>query len=510
MKEKQKKILSTVVCCLLLFALFMASWKFLMRKGSYEKNEDFYSYDKDYDVLFLGTSHVVMGVSPMELWNEYGIVSYNLANHGQWLPVDYWVLKNALNYTRPKLIVLDIRAIDINNNKVSPEHALQTHQSFDRMPLGKTKLEAVYDLFPKGERMEYLFHFSIYHTRWKELDSTFWEKASPSTEKGANLDSTDRFEEARIFEVPPVKIISKKKMNLEETIGKEYLRKIIELCKEEKIDLLLTSLPYYPNAGYQEWLNSAQVIADEYGVPYFDMITEDMFVNPYIDFFDEDHLNSSGAKKATRAIGEYLKSHYDLTDWREDEETAADWNKDYKDYEDFKLEWLKSQKSLDTYLMLLFDKSYDAVIEIYNTRIWKDTRYANLFENLGVDLNQVTEDTDCVVIGKGGETVDLIENFHDSEGVTETGIGPLCLFIDEMDEENNVKSYGVYIDDEKRYAAGVGENVDIRILVLDKESLKTKDYVTFSYSVKKQKGFKLTLNAMNGIPIEEEEEKGKK
>ena len=252
------------------------------------------------------------------------------------------------------------------------------------------------------------------------------------------------------------------------------------------------------------------MIADEYGVPYFDMITEDMFVNPYIDFFDEDHLNSSGAKKATRAIGEYLKSHYDLTDWREDEETAADWNKDYKDYEDFKLEWLKSQKSLDTYLMLLFDKSYDAVIEIYNTRIWKDTRYANLFENLGVDLNQVTEDTDCVVIGKGGETVDLIENFHDSEGVTETGIGPLCLFIDEMDEENNVKSYGVYIDDEKRYAAGVGENVDIRILVLDKESLKTKDYVTFSYSVKKQKGFKLTLNAMNGIPIEEEEEKGKK
>ncbi len=107
------------------------------------------------------------------------------------------------------------------------------------------------------------------------------------------------------------------------------------------------------------------------------------------------------------------------------------------------------------------------------------------------------------MIREGGKSADVINNFHDSEGVTETSIGQLCLFIEEMDEENQVKSYGVYLDDEKRYTAGLGENVDLRILVTEKDSLETKDQVTFSYTVKKQKAYELTLTAINGAPIEE-------
>lgn len=503
MKKGYKNFISTILCCLVFLLLFAASWKFLMRKGSYIKNDDFYTYDGNYDVLFLGTSHVVMGVSPMELWHDYGIVSYNLANHGQWLPIDYWVLKNALDYTRPKLVVLDIRAIDIQNNKVSPEHAAQTHESFDRMPLSKNKISAIYDLFPAGKRMEYLFDFSIYHTRWKEIDAAFWDDAVPSVEKGANIDNSNNFEFTRVFEIAPPKLLDKNDMNLEETVGKEYLRKIIELCRQEGIEILLTSLPYAPNAAYQKWLNSAQAIADEYKVPYLDMIKEDTFVNYKTDFFDEDHLNSSGARKATEVIGEYISSHFDVPDLR-GSDVAEKWDSDYEDYKNYKAGWLQSQNSLDTYLMLLADKNFDAVIEIYNPKIWKDEHYTALFENLGVDAGKVTKDTDCIVIGEGGKAVDIIENFHDSEGVTETNIGQLCLFIEEMDEENNVKSYGVYLDDEKRYTAELGENVDLRVLVVDKDGLATKAYTTFSYTVKNQKDFKLTTTAINGVPIEEE------
>ncbi len=503
MREKLKKIASTAICCMLFAAMLLSSWKFLMRKGSYVKNEDFYSYEGDYDVLFLGTSHVVMGVSPMELWKDYGIVSYNLANHGQWIPIDYWVLKNALDYTKPKLVVLDIRAIDIENNKVSPEHAAQTHESFDRMPLSRNKIAAIYDLFPKGERMEYLFDFSIYHTRWKEIDQTFFEEALPSEEKGADLDNSNNFDQTKIYELKPPKIYDKSEMNAGETVGKEYLRKIIELCREEGIEILLTSLPYAPNHAYQKWLNSAQAIADEYGVPYLDMIVEDTFVNYHTDFFDEDHLNSSGAKKTTKELGRYLKENFDLPDHR-DGEAAEKWNQDYEDYKAHKVEALKLQKSLDTYLMLLADDDFDAVIEIYNPRIWKDSHYVHLFENLGVDGEQVTKDTDLIVIKEAGKSVDMIENFHDSEGVTETSAGQIGLFIEEMDEEDNVKSYGVYLDDEKRYTAGLLENAGIRILVLDKDTGETADMVTFSYTVKNQKNYKLKLMAINGEPVEEE------
>ena len=108
------------------------------------------------------------------------------------------------------------------------------------------------------------------------------------------------------------------------------------------------------------------------------------------------------------------------------------------------------------------------------------------------------------MIGQGGKTADVIHNFHDSEGVTETSIGQLCLFIEEMDEENNVASYGVYLDDEKRYAAGLGENVDLRVMVLDGDDLETKDCRTFSFVVRNQKDFQLTTTAINGEPVEEE------
>ena len=47
------------------------------RKSAYQKNGDFMEQSEDLDVLFLGTSHVINGVFPMELWKEYGITSYN-------------------------------------------------------------------------------------------------------------------------------------------------------------------------------------------------------------------------------------------------------------------------------------------------------------------------------------------------------------------------------------------------------------------------------------------------
>lgn len=87
-------------CGLLVLAMLANIQQFMMRKISYWGYADFYSDKGDYDVLFLGSSTMNMGISPMELWNDYGITSYNMADDAQRLPVDYWVLKNALAYTK--------------------------------------------------------------------------------------------------------------------------------------------------------------------------------------------------------------------------------------------------------------------------------------------------------------------------------------------------------------------------------------------------------------------------
>ena len=61
---------------------------------------DFYQQEQDFDVLFLGTSHVLNAVYPMELWRDYGIVSYNMANHSE----NICTLKLKIDKTRSIII----------------------------------------------------------------------------------------------------------------------------------------------------------------------------------------------------------------------------------------------------------------------------------------------------------------------------------------------------------------------------------------------------------------------
>lgn len=400
-----KRILSMLICLALVMGLFSVINNFLERKGSYVKNADFYDYKEDYEVLFLGSSHMVMGIAPMELWIDYGITSYNMGNYGQWIPLDYWVLENALDYTRPKLVVIDVHAIG-NDDMYSEAHISQMHEVFDMMPFSANKLKAVRDILPKEKYMEFLFSFSFYHTRWSEINSSFWNEIETSTEKGANLDNPSSMKGAIVCECKEPVWIDISSKNEKETIGKEYLRKIIELCQREKIDVLLVALPYVPSEGNQEYLNSVQDIANEYGINYLNMNLEYDYLNYKTDLYDEGHLNSSGAKKTTCALGQYLTRVYNLPDER-NKEVSDIWEKDYQKYADYKVEWMKQQTNLDSYLMLLANDKYKIVAEVYDTTIWNVPIYRELFENLGVDLKQLGSMTGYIMIDPQMGIVDI-------------------------------------------------------------------------------------------------------
>ena len=78
--------LTALVCCLALLDRGMR------RDDSERKYGAFFEEKQDFDVLFLGTSRVLDGVSPMELWRDYGLTGYNLSCYGNTLPVTYWIM----------------------------------------------------------------------------------------------------------------------------------------------------------------------------------------------------------------------------------------------------------------------------------------------------------------------------------------------------------------------------------------------------------------------------------
>ena len=68
------------------------------------------SQEKDtLDVIFLGSSHAYLGIQPMQLWEEYGIASYNLCSAEQPFWVSYYTIKEALKTQHPKVILLDAK-----------------------------------------------------------------------------------------------------------------------------------------------------------------------------------------------------------------------------------------------------------------------------------------------------------------------------------------------------------------------------------------------------------------
>ena len=70
-----KRIVS-VVLLLALVLSGVAFWSNALRMNDgYYKNTPFIREDRQYDVLFFGTSHVVNSVFPMQLWRDYGITS---------------------------------------------------------------------------------------------------------------------------------------------------------------------------------------------------------------------------------------------------------------------------------------------------------------------------------------------------------------------------------------------------------------------------------------------------
>lgn len=371
---KLKRIAASILFVALVLLLLAKTDALFERKYSYSKYYDFYEQKQDFDVLFLGTSHVINAVYPMELWRDYGIVSYNLANHSENICTNYWQLVNALKYTTPKVVVIDLYAVD-GDSKVNVKYL---HNFTDNMPLSLTKIRMVMDLLEPADWAEYLFELSLYHSRWD--DDFGSDDLHPATglEKGAEL------REEVVVNVAP-ELIPKEEYDPTERLNKQYLQKIIDLCKEKQIDVVLMYIPYSIPEGEQTVANWGYVIAEKNNVPYINFVYEDFDLNYATDCADiSHHLNASGAKKVTDYLGRFLTENYDISDKRESPEYAF-WAQDYEEYKQMKLNWLNGQQDTWSYLMLLNDADYET--RVYATRdslIYQDEEILELLDNIDV------------------------------------------------------------------------------------------------------------------------------
>ncbi|MEA3327447.1 MAG: hypothetical protein U9R53_09110 [Chloroflexota bacterium] len=113
-------------------------------------------------------------------------------------------------------------------------------------------------------------------------------------------------------------------------ISRLYYEKIIQLCREKDIEVLLVSMPRLERSDDYEY-NAVSRFSDEYGLTLIDYnLPEFMDVvgfDPMTDMTDKNHVNSFGAEKFSRNLGDYISTQFNLADKREDPKYSQ-WNID--------------------------------------------------------------------------------------------------------------------------------------------------------------------------------------
>ena len=293
------------------------------------------------------------------------------------------------------------------------------HFSLDSIPLSKTKVMAVCDLFDDFDSLaEYLWSFSLYHDRWDELKRDDFEVEYGKT-RGAvfevGLEKPDYFE-IRDMEAEPI-----------DSVGVTYLRKIVEACQSRDIEVVLTFLPFPAQEDQQKVAAYAGEIAREYDVDYLNFLQMDV-VDYQTDCFDSySHLNVAGGQKITSFLGRYLQENYGLADHRQD--GLDEWDADYAAYQRYKIDKIQSQESLQNYLVMMADKSFSICLYVDGeSKIWEYEQYVNQIRNLVPEYTfpaldkLMRQGTDyCLIIDNVWETVE--EYYGQEGGETETSFG---------------------------------------------------------------------------------------
>lgn len=316
------------------------------------------------EAIFAGTSHMTYSVSPVELYEEYGFTSYNLASARQPLAVARYALQTALKTQDPKVFVLDVSSL-FTDFYDGAGFKYVTEQ----VPLSAEKLQLLQEMSTlsddEDDMVSGLFPMINYHSRWKELDEndfTYLKDSDHFFTKGyylnvkeipSYIDVDYMNNEAQEMIADNLKVTytweeqqlstEKEDDELYEANVSDYnlqvLLDIADICEENGVKLLLVKIPVVdsPAMYMSSWTEkrSAVVkeIAEEYKLDYLDMVYDvDCGIEWLTDTADGGcHLNFLGAEKVTHILGQYLVENYKL----EQQEYTA-WDKDTKLYDDLK------------------------------------------------------------------------------------------------------------------------------------------------------------------------------
>ena len=273
------------------------------------------------DVLAMGSCQVYQGFNTAVLWERAGLTSYVLASPDQRFYSTYHLLKNALKTQSPKILLIDALMLTEPNDE---------SRGYDS--------KVLYSIDDTDERLELADEiFELHYKENKALPQYYCEKL---TEKIKTVFPVFTFCSTFDFSSDYVKyytgsdtityngsvpvyirmdITPKSAYMTENCKGNAkidanadlYFRKVVELCRENGIEIVL-----FKTVSQRYWSNEKhEIIADyaaDFGIDYidFNVDPESFGFDLSTDMFERWKMNADGMCKTTEILAEHITEKY--------------------------------------------------------------------------------------------------------------------------------------------------------------------------------------------------------
>lgn len=288
-----------------------------LRYGREAPDVPWRNHDGKFDMVILGSSQAQYGYDPLVFGDETGMSVWNLGGAGLAPPATYYLFKDFLTVHTPEVVVLDVywRTLEGEEDLTQLERALErirdplVHDEFFR------------EGFPVGQKIEYSIPLLRYRDNLRRdmllLTGSLLDRKSSSPAGDTSGDSAEPMEASGptdwhghrhslavvddAVRGPRNKFRTAlpSKFNPAKT---EYMGRIIGLCRERGIRILVASAPILPESlalvpDYPSIHDRLQTLCDSLGVEYVDgnlANLQDHMVDAR-HFTDENHMNGAGA-----------------------------------------------------------------------------------------------------------------------------------------------------------------------------------------------------------------------
>lgn len=305
---------------------------------------EYYDEEKDHDVIFIGDCELYENISPVTLWEEYGINSYIRGSAQQLIWQSYYLMEETFTYEKPDVVVFNVLSMKYDE----PQKETYNRMTLDGMKWSRSKIADIQASMTEEENfLEYVFPILRYHSRWNELtwdDIKYFWKRDKVTHNGYYM----RLDVLPAENVPEGKVLADYKFGEN---AYYYLDKMVKLCEDNGVELVLVKAPSLYPYWYDEWDEQMVDYAREHNLKYYNFlkVTDEIGLDFNTDTYDAGlHLNLSGAQKLSSYFGKILAEECGLKSRRGEAELERSWEEKCQDYEE---EIERQQEALEASVM---------------------------------------------------------------------------------------------------------------------------------------------------------------